>query len=239
MEKFRSVLLQLFYLSILIFFLSCTKVSVNEPSKIQTIEANRNGLVVTFLGYAQRDLFLSINDAVVFEGIAYPDSGVYYTNLEIPTNIRNLVDYKFKVIHSGSENNFQLPAQGLDSLAIGEVGLFNIEHIEKKYPNKNKEFTFYLSKNIANNCKVKIAADSVTLYDGLFLNNYPRKYYNSMKFTHTFSKKRFVEMYVEVFDNFTYFSIDTEKYDAVKVSFDNHLIITTNLDEEWNTSYID
>ncbi len=192
-----------------------------------------------FLGYSQRDLTLSINDTIVFDGIAYPDTGVYYTHLRISTNIRNSPDYRFKVIHSGCENNFHLLAKGLDSLAIGEVGLFNIEHIEKKQPNKKRVFTFYLTKNIANNCNVKIAADSVTLYDGLFLNNYPRRYYNTMKFTHNFSKKRYIEMYVEIFDNFTYFSIDTEKYDGVRVDFDNHLVITTNLDEEWYYNYTD
>lgn len=211
-----------------------------EQSEVQKPEIKHNGLCLYFSTYSQRDLKVEINDKTVFNGLAFKDSVFKWTDLEIPTNVRDTIDYKIKVIYSNCEHNFYLPANGLDSIYIAEASFFNIEHVEKKQPNKRKEFTFYLSKNIANNCNVKIAADSVTLYDGMFLNNYPRRYYNTMKFTHTFSeKKRYVEMYVKIFDNFTYFSIDTEKYDAVKVNFDDHLVITTNLDEEWYYNYTD
>lgn len=218
--------------------LSCVEVSVKESNIKHTSDSIDDGLVVFFVGYTQRNLKLSINDTIVFDGIAFPDSGVFYTDLKIQTNIRNSNNYRFKINHSESENNFILPAKGLDSISISEVGLFNIQYIEKQNPNKNKIFTFYLSKNFANNCIVKIAADSDTLYNGKFLNNYPRRYYNTMKFTHTFSKKRYIEIYLEIFDYFTYFSIDTEEFDAVKVDFNNHLLITTNLDAEWSRKQV-
>jgi hypothetical protein len=226
------------FISIFITTFSCIEVTVKESNIKHTGDSIGDGLVVFFVGYTQRNLKLSINDTIVFDGIVFPDSGVFYTDLMIQTNIRNSNYYRFNINHSESENNFILPAQGLDSISIGEVGLFNIQYVEKKYPNKNKNFTFYLSKNIANNCNVKIAADSDTIYNGKFLNNYPRRYYNSMKLTHTFSKKRFIEIYVEIFDDFTYFSIDTEKFDAVKVDFKNQLLITTNLDEEWSRNHV-
>lgn len=226
----------LFLLFLVLTSISCKKrIDLNELHKP---DIKHNGLFIYFNTYAQRYLKININDSVVFDQFAFPDSVFKYTKLEIPTNARDSVEYNFNVAYSDCEHNFYLPAKGLDSLIISEASFFNIEHIEKKQPNQKREFTFYLSKNIANNCNVKIAADSVTLYNGLFLNNYPRRYYNTMKFTYTFSeKKRYVEMYLEIFENFTYFSIDTEKYDAVKVSFDNHLVITTNLDEEWHYNY--
>jgi len=216
-----------------IIFSSTSCIEVNNSSESKSTTINKNGLTLYFSTYSQRFLKIEINDSIVYNSLAFTDSVFTYTDLMIQTKMKDTIGYKFKVNYSGCEHNFYLPAKGLDTLFIAEVGLFNVAHIEKKNPTRNREFAFYMSKNIANNCNAKIAADSVTLYDGLFLNNYPRRYYNTMKLTHTFSKKRYIEMYVEIFDNFTYFSIDTEKYDGVRVDFDNHLVITTNLDEEW------
>lgn len=226
---------------LILLFVVLTSISCKKKidhNEVQKPEIKHNGLGLYFSTYSQRNLKIEINDTTVFNGFAFKDSVFIWTDLKISTNVRDTIDYKIKVKYSDCEHNFYLPAKNLDSIYIAEVSFYNIEHIEKKQPNQKREFTFYLSKNIANNCNVKIAADSVTLYNGLFLNNYPRRYYNTMKFTYTFSeKKRYVEMYLEIFENFTYFSIDTEKYDAVKVSFDNHLVITTNLDEEWHYNY--
>lgn len=224
-------LIYFLYSFVVLTSISCNK--NNDQSEVQKSEIKYNGLTLYLSGFFNSNLQLTINDTLVFDETSNAEPGRIFKRKECLTSIRNSHFYTFNLRYSDCVKNFHLPAKELDSLIISEVSLFDIKHIEKKIPNKKKEFSFYISKNIANNCSVKIAADSDTLYKGLFLNNYPRRYYNSMKFTHTFSKKRFIEIYVEIFNNFTCFSIDTEKYDAVKITYDNHLVITTNLDEEW------
>ena len=85
------------FCAILISTLSCVEVTVKESNIKHTSDSIDDGLVVFFVGYTQRNLKLSINDTIVFDGIAFPDSGVFYTDLKIQTNIRNSNNYRFNI----------------------------------------------------------------------------------------------------------------------------------------------
>jgi len=229
---------KLFFFTILIFYFSC-----NKTKEIQENEKVSNGLVVFFTGqYGDNfNLRLTINGTSVY------DSMLVYNKLksdpwmmEIVTNIRDSVGYLFQVRYDNKEKTFYIPAKGLDSLIISYAGFFEVNLTPKTENKKDSVFSIYLTKNIDDNCNVKIASDSDTLYNNKFINNYPPRIFDKMKFTPDITNKGkgSKSFYVEIWNKFIYFYCDPTKYNSADVILNCKYVITTNLDEEWEGCWI-
>ncbi len=222
----------IFYMLIFMLYSSCNETNHKIKSKSKNNNLDKNGLIIYFSSQFQDKLQLSINDIVVYDSIVYYNMNDFSNRMEILTDVIDSVGYHFNVKFSNKEKTFFLPSKGLNKIIISYGGVFDIELIENKSI-ENDKFTIYLSKNIEDNCNVKIAADSDTLYNGKFINNYPPKYFNTMELKYNKNKNKKINFYVEIWNTFIYFDCIPAKYCCVKVNLDYSYRIATNLDGDW------
>ncbi len=195
-----------------------------------------NGLVVYFSSiYADNSsLKISINEHVVYDSKIKQDTlSLIPSMMKIKTNIRDTLGYNFNVTYSNIERSFYLPATGVDSVLINFSGMFNVELISKEENNKDTVFTMYITKNIGDNYFVKIANNLDTLYNGVFLNNYPEVDYNTMKFVPKINNKGTNNLYVKIWDSYIYIYFLPEKHSSVNINLDYSMKVFTNAYEHW------
>jgi hypothetical protein len=197
-----------------------------------------NGLVIYFAGQHgdTSNLKIIINENVVYNNkIVYGKIKDSPWRMKIETNIRDTVGYYFNIKYFNESKSFFLPAKGIESVLISYGGFYNVDLISKTESSKDSVFAIYLTKNIIDNCSVKIASDSDTIYHGLFINNYPPIDYNTMRFIPQLQNKGIRNFYVKIWNFDIYFDCNPEKYSSARVNLDCSFNIFTNLDEEWES----
>jgi len=225
-------------ISLTFIFFSCNKQKENKDAKI-------SGLVVYISGDLDDNcpVQLTINGIEVFNGaMVYGKIPEIPDLMKIQTNIRDSAGYFFEMRFCDREKSFYIPAVGLDSIIIASFCYIKIEEYDLRGENLDKDFTFYITKNITDQCNLKIAIDGDTLYDGKFINNYPIHKYNTMKFIPEINKKGNLKFYVEVENEFVKryieFERSVEKYKSVHLDMKCDFNVTTNLDDNWEECWM-
>jgi len=215
-------------------FLITIFVSCNRK---ETLGDNQDNGIVVFFSSIYGDtsyLKISINEHVVYDGqIKQDTTELSHSTIKIPTNIRDTLGYSFNVTYSNIERTFYLPAKDVDKVKICFGGIFNVDFISKEENNKDSVFTMYITKNIGDNYIVKIANNTDTLYNGMFLNNYPEIDYNTMKFVPKINNKGRSSLCVMIWNTYIYVDCMPEKHSAVNIHLNYIFKVYTNTYEDW------
>ena len=220
----------------LVLFISLAYSCLNNETKYTANDdfMYEDGIVVFFSGQCndKSDLFISINGHIVYDTVAlYGKLDYDPYRIDIKTNIRDSLGYNFYVKYLNVEKTFYIE-DNIDSLIISFGAGFYLNKVDRTM--NDTTFALFITKNVTDICNIKIAMDNDTVYDGLFLNNYPNRKYNTMRLPIKRTNKRFADFYVEIWENkFIHFGCDFEKTSAINVDMDCSFFITTNLDNDW------
>ncbi len=206
-------------------------------------------------------VYLSVPDMTTIKNVSlkvngkkvYDDEMKYGSISDIPfrkevkTKIKanDSTGYYFEVSFNGRYRSFYIPAKGLESLIIANVRDFEFEVKENTKAEQDTTFTIFISKNITDNCNLKIAINNDTLYNGKFYNNYPTHSYDTLKFIPNIRRSQISSMYFEIEEALEKTSIkleaiydfDPDKINVLYINLNSFINVITNLDDNWDACW--
>ncbi len=195
-----------------------------------------------------KNVSLTVNDRKVYDDEMKYGSIVDFPfdkEVKVNTKANDTTGYYFEVSFNNQYKSFYIPAKGLESLIIAHVRYFEFEVRENSKAEQDTTFTIFISKNITDNCNLKIAINNDTLYNGKFYNNYPTHSYDTLKFIPNIRRSQISSMYFEIEEALEKTSIKLEaiydfnpdKINVLYINLNSFINVITNLDDNWDACW--